>query len=280
MPELPEVETVVRQLRPLVCGKTVRSLRILDELLGKLAVNRVRGAVVAGVERWGKEVVMPLERRTKTDPWLWLAIHLRMTGRLLWRAGARPAADLHRPWLRARLVLDGGNVDFVDPRRFGVIRLVDDPVLLQPPGVDPTGEAFSTGLLRRLLGGSRQELKPWLLRQDRITGLGNIYASEILARARLHPCRLAGSLDQSETRRLHRAVVTILRRAIRHCGTTFSDFQDTSGETGAFQRFLAVYGHEGDPCGRCSTTVERIVQQGRSTYFCPACQPAGSGRSA
>jgi formamidopyrimidine-DNA glycosylase len=275
MPELPEVETVVRHLRPLVAGRAVRSLRILDELLGVMPANRVRGAAVAGVERLGKQVVINLERGTKASPRLWLSVHLRMTGRLLWRAGEGPAAGLDRPWLRARLALVGGNVDFIDPRRFGVIRLVDDPATLDPPGVDPTGEAFTPGVLRRLLGESRQELKPWLLRQDRITGLGNIYASEILARARLNPFREAGTLGPAEIRRLHRAVVAILLRAIRHCGTTFSDFQDSNGEIGAFQRFLAVYGHEGDPCRRCATPVERIVQQGRSTYFCPACQPAG-----
>lgn len=275
MPELPEVETVVRQLRPLVTGRAVCSLRILDDLLGVIPAKRARGAMVSGVQRLGKQVVIGLERETKSRPRLWLAVHLRMTGRLLWRAGERPAEGLDRPWLRARLALVGGNVDFIDPRRFGVVRLVDDPAPLDPPGVDPTGEAFTPAALRQLLGESRQALKPWLLRQDRITGLGNIYASEILARARLNPCREAGTLGPAEIRRLHGAVVTILRRAIRHCGTTFSDFQDSSGEIGAFQRFLAVYGHEGEPCRRCSTPVERMVQQGRSTYFCPACQPAG-----
>jgi len=125
-----------------------------------------------------------------------------------------------------------------------------------------------------MLADSRQEIKPWLLRQDRLTGLGNIYASEILARARLHPARLAGSLGVDEIRRLHRATVTILRRAIRHCGTTISDFQDSAGQSGDFQRFLAVYGHADDPCRRCRTKVKRMVQQGRSTFFCPVCQPA------
>ena len=104
-------------------------------------------------------------------------------------------------------------------------------------------------------------------------------ASEILARSRLHPGRRAGTLDSAEVRRLHRATVTILRRAIDHCGTTFSDFQDANGEMGDFQRFLAVYGHEGEPCRRCRRPVERLVQQGRSTFFCPSCQPAGGERS-
>jgi formamidopyrimidine-DNA glycosylase len=274
MPELPEVETVASQLDPLIAGRAVRSLRILDSLLGTLPVGRVRGSRVARVFRLGKQVVLELERRTRTVPRLWLAVHLRMTGRLLWRPGDNPVGAADRPHLRARLALDGGTVDFVDPRRFGVIHLADDLQLLEPAGTDPTGSSFTRGLLRRLLAGSGQEIKPWLLRQDRITGLGNIYASEILARSRLHPARRAGSLDTAEVRRLHAATVAILKQAIRHCGTTFSDFQDSRGDSGGFQRFLKVYGHEGDPCRRCRAPVKRMVQQGRSTFFCPACQPA------
>ncbi len=274
MPELPEVETVARQLDPLISGRTVRTLRILDSLLGTLPTGRVRGSSVSRVFRLGKQVVLELERRTLCSPRLWLSVHLRMTGRLLWEPGAGRPGPEDQPHLRARLVLEGGVVDFVDPRRFGVIRLAGTQEQLQPAGVDPTGRRFTRGLLRGLLEHSRQEIKPWLLRQDRLTGLGNIYASEILARARIHPARPAGSLDGAELRRLHAATVAILQRAIRHCGTTFSDFQDSRGDTGGFQRFLKVYGHENDPCRRCRTPVKRMVQQGRSTFFCPTCQPA------
>jgi len=279
MPELPEVETVARQLHPLIAGRRVKSLRLHDPLLGPIPTGRVRGSRVAGVARLGKQVVLSLERKTRTSPRLWLAVHLRMTGRLIWRPGGEPAPDpRHR---RASLVLDGGVVDFVDPRRFGVIRLTGKGAEIAPPGVDPMSDGFTPGMLRRLLEGSGQEIKAWLLRQDRITGLGNIYASEILFRSRIHPMRPAGSLDRAEIRRLHGATVTILRRAIRHCGTTFSDFQDAVGESGAFQQYLQVYGHAGEPCRRCGKTVEREVQQGRSTFFCPVCQPAtglGKGR--
>jgi formamidopyrimidine-DNA glycosylase len=197
-----------------------------------------------------------------------------MTGRLLWQPGATAPGPADQPHLRARLLLGGGAVDFVDPRRFGVIRLTGTLDQLQPAGADPTGRSFTRGLLRELLAHGRQEIKPWLLRQDRITGLGNIYASEILARARLHPARPAGSLEVAEVHRLHAATVTIINRAIRHCGTTFSDFQDSRGNSGGFQRFLTVYGHENDPCRRCRAPVQRMVQQGRSTFFCPTCQPA------
>ncbi len=274
MPELPEVETVACQLDPLISGRAVRSLRIHDFLLGAISTGRVRGSRVSRVFRLGKQVVLELDRRTRSCPRLWLSIHLRMTGRLLWQPGAGPPDPAGYPHLRARLILEGGQVDFVDPRRFGVLRLTGELDTLQPTGIDPAAGGFTPGLLRQLLAGSRQEIKPWLLRQDRITGLGNIYASEILAQARLHPSRPAGSLERPEIRRLHAATVNILRRAIRHCGTTFSDFQDSAGESGSFQQFLTVYGHEGDPCRRCRSPVNRIVQQGRSTYFCPVCQPA------
>lgn len=274
MPELPEVETVARQLDSLISGRAVRSLRIIDGLLGEIPAGRVRGSRVRRVFRLGKQVLLELERTTKSAPRLWISVHLRMTGRLLWSPGTGHPAPSEQPHLRARFSLQGGVVDFVDPRRFGVIRLADDLAVFQPPGLDPTAREFTPGRLRRLLTDSRQEIKPWLLRQDRITGLGNIYASEILARARLHPARTAGWLGVDEIRRLHGATVTILRRAIRHCGTTISDFQDSAGESGDFQRFLAVYGHADDPCRRCRTKVKRMVQQGRSTFFCPVCQPA------
>jgi formamidopyrimidine-DNA glycosylase len=275
MPELPEVETVARQLDPLISGRTVRSLRICDRLLGSIAAGRLRGSRVSKVFRLGKQVVLEFERKTRSASRLWVSVHLRMTGRLIWRSCSPRCSPAEVPHLRARLALEGGLVDFIDPRRFGVIQLTADLGRLQPAGADPTGRGFTPALLRSLLAGSRQEIKPWLLRQDRITGLGNIYASEILARSRLHPARPAGSLSGAEVRRLHGSTVTILRRAIRHCGTTFSDFQDTGGESGSFQVFLTVYGHEGDPCRRCRTPVIRVVQQGRSTFFCPVCQPSG-----
>jgi len=174
MPELPEVETVARQLAPQISGRKVRSLRILDPLLGPIPAGRVRASRVEKVFRLGKQVVLALERPVRTNPRVWLSVHLRMTGRLIWRPGVAGTGgeERHR---RAVLVLEGGLVDFVDPRRFGVIRLTDDLGDFQPPGVDPTGGDFTPARLRQLLTGSGQEIKPWLLRQDRITGLAAGY---------------------------------------------------------------------------------------------------------
>jgi formamidopyrimidine-DNA glycosylase len=141
----------------------------------------------------------------------------------------------------------------------------------QPAGAEPLAEDFTARSLADLLAGSRQNIKAWLLRQDRLVGLGNIYASEILHAARISPLRQAGSLDRADVGRLYRAKRRILRHAIEQRGTTFSDFQGTDGRTGGFRRYLAVFARAGAPCRRCKTPIERIVQNGRSTFYCPTC---------
>jgi formamidopyrimidine-DNA glycosylase len=138
--------------------------------------------------------------------------------------------------------------------------------------MDPLSPHLTPASLGRLIGESRQNVKAWLLRQDRLVGLGNIYASEILFVAGISPLREAGSLSPDEHGRLWRATRRVLRRAIRNCGTTFSDFQDAQGLTGSYQHYLKVYGREDEPCPACRTPVVRIVQQQRSTYYCPRCQ--------
>jgi formamidopyrimidine-DNA glycosylase len=193
-----------------------------------------------------------------------------MTGRLVWSDSVKKAEPEH---LRARLLLDGGGgVLFYDVRRFGTIKLHRSLDEARSTGVDPLDRAFSAAGLRRLLGQSQQAIKPWLLRQDRLAGLGNIYASEILFEAGIDPMREAGSLTRDEASRLHRSMRRVLKRAIRHCGTTFSDFQDARGLTGSYQRYLKVYGREGEACSVCGGPLQRVVQQQRSTFFCPRCQ--------
>jgi formamidopyrimidine-DNA glycosylase len=269
MPELPEVETVARQLVPHVVGRTVRRLQILDPRLRNGRTPRVRGREIRDVTRSGKRVLIELSPAPRTAGRLWLAVHLRMTGRLLW-VGERNASTLDH--LRARFRLDRGELLFADTRRFGTFSWYRTRGAAAPGGIDPLSAELTPGVFAALLQGSRQNVKAWLLRQDRLVGLGNIYASEILHAARLSPLREAGSLDRGESRRLHRATRRILERAIRNCGTTFSDFQDARGVEGSYQRFLAVYGREGERCRRCRTAVERVVQQQRSTFFCSGCQ--------
>lgn len=270
MPELPEVETVARQLAPLIEGRRVLSLEILDKAKLPLAnPGAATGRIIGEVRRVGKQVVIELRDPEGADPPLWLCVHLRMTGRLAWVRRMEPALERS---LRARLKLDQGWLIFRDVRRFGTFELLSATEGLDPGGIEPFSAGFTPGALAEKLAGSRQEIKPWLLRQDRLVGLGNIYAAEALFDARIGPLRQAGSITPREIRRLHKSVLKILTLGIECGGTTFSDFQDARGESGAFQKRLTVYGRAGEPCKRCATPIARIVQQGRSTFYCPQCQ--------
>jgi len=269
MPELPEVETVARQLAPCLEGRTVRSLRIIDPKLRAGSRPRVAGRSIVQVRRSGKRVLIAFSRHPQGGGPVWLAVHLRMTGRLLWsvRAGC-----CERKHLRARFRLDRGELCFLDTRRFGTFSWYRTERETVPAGLDPLSRELTPRKLRTLIGSTRQSLKAWLLRQDRLVGLGNIYASEILHAAQLSPFREASSLADDETRRLLRSTRRILRHAIENCGTTFSDFQDARGVEGSYQQFLAVYERAGEECRRCGGSIRRVVQQQRSTYHCPDCQ--------
>jgi formamidopyrimidine-DNA glycosylase len=279
LPELPEVETVARQLQPLLAGRTIRQVQVLDSKIDAAALAPLAGRRIAGARRIGKQVAIEIEAQGRR-PALWLSVHLRMTGRLIWQAakagGQKPRfvhdAPTEEKHLRAVFVTDGGELRFYDLRRFGVIGLYSDPGPLHGSAVDPLGRGFSTAVLAALLSGARGELKPWLLRQDRIGGIGNIYASEILFAAGIHPQRTAGSLSDAETAALRRETVRILKLAVKHCGTTFSDFQDSRGEIGDYARFLKVYNRAGQACPRCGAAILRLVQQQRSTFCCAQCQ--------
>ena len=272
MPELPEVETVARQLAPWATGRSIARLRFHDSRLRVGRTPTVKGRTIRDVRRIGKQVVLELGPAKADNRPLWLAVHLRMTGILLW---SPDGPDATRPYLRATIELKppgSGAVLFVDTRRFGTFRWYRDPSRILGSAVDPLSEELTVARMRKLLQGSRQNLKAWLLRQDRLVGLGNIYAAEILHDCELSPLRHGDSLDANETRRLRTATRKILRRAIRNCGTTFSDFQDARGVEGSYQQFLAVYGREGQPCPRCGEPILRIVQQQRSTFYCAGCQ--------
>ena len=268
MPELPEVETVARQLAPCLVGREIRRLEILDPLLHARRPPRVAGRRIESVRRSGKRVLLRLAAGPGGGGPLYLAVHLRMTGRLLWTDAPR----IRREHLRARFRLDRGQLLFVDTRRFGTFHWYTTEREAAPSGRDPLDAGLTAEELAELLHGSSQNMKSWLLRQDRLVGLGNIYASEILHAARVSPLREARSLTRVEARRVLAATRRILQRAIRNCGTTFSDFQGARGVEGSYQRYLAVYDRAGEPCRRCRTALERIVQQQRSTFYCPGCQ--------
>ncbi len=269
MPELPEVETIVRQLQPGLAGCRIVSVEILDPRLETPAKNKLPGRKILDITRLGKQVCLELSGNDRDEMKLWLLFHLRMTGRLITHSCSLDQNERH---LRARLVLDQGSLLFYDMRSFGCLLVLDSLQEALPKGIDPLSRRFTRRKLRELINGSKQEIKPWLLRQDRLVGLGNIYTSEILFASGIDPRRQAGSLKSDELHRLHSQIRRILLLAIKNCGTTFSDFQDSQGRTGSFQRLLSVYGKTGQPCPNCSGPIQRIVQQQRSTFFCSACQ--------
>jgi len=269
VPELPEVETIARQLAPVLTGRAVRRFALVDPMLRDGPVPRVAGRRIDGVRRSGKRVLLAFGARGGGDGPLWLAVHLRMTGRLLWTDAARFVAPSR---VRARFELDRGRLLFCDTRRLGTFTWYRSEAEAEPEGVDPLSRAAGRARVGAWLAGSREPIKTWLMRQDRLAGIGNIYASEILFAAGVDPRRPGASLEVDEVARLVAATRTILRRAIRCSGTTFSDFQDARGEIGSYGRYLRVYDREDEPCSRCGTPIRRVVQQQRSTYFCPGCQ--------
>ena len=263
MPELPEVETFVRGLAPAV-GRTIVSANVLDARLA-VSAEDLTGAKIAGIRRRGKYIGIDLGDGRS------LVIHLRMSGRL--RLECRECETKY-----ARMILrldDGTSIYFIDPRRLGTVALVEGELKL-PLGVEPLEPAFTTAVLSKLTSQSRAPIKQLLLDQRKVAGIGNIYAAESLWRARIAPRRPANALSKAEVGRLHKAIVGVLGEAIAQLGTTLgtsvSDYRPTATEGGSFQNHLAVYGREGEPCERCGEGIERVIQAGRSTCFCPACQ--------
>jgi len=276
MPELPEVETIRRQLAPHMEGRMLESLEVLDPRWCEPAApdeldDAVRGRRIESMGRRGKYFVVGLEDDVH------LVMHLRMTGNLLLVAATEEEPG--RPHLRARLALDDGqNVLFVDQRRFGTgIVLLGTPALedyfASRLGVEPLSPDFTAEALRELATGRRAPVKAFLLTQERIAGVGNIYADEALFRARIHPLRPVGSLKRPQLAALRDAVVTSLEAGIDARGATIDDFRQADGARGSFQDRFQVHRREGESCPRCGTRIRKMRAAGRGTYFCPKCQP-------
>jgi formamidopyrimidine-DNA glycosylase len=268
MPELPEVETIARELSPLVAGQRIIKIEVRDDKLADCSLCSLEKSRILQTRRIGKQVVIDLATEKDSTSSLYLAIHLRLTGRLLWLE----AHSAEPPYARVIFYLSRGRLAFCDVRRFGTLRIHRSIDTLLPKGVEPLSNGLTALRLEQLLGGTKQEIKPWLLRQDKLVGLGNIYASEVLFTARLSPFRKAGSMSRAEIQRLLKSLRKLLKAAILHCGTTFSDFQSVRGQSGEFANFLNVYRKEDQPCPRCGQPILRTVQQGRSTFYCSACQ--------
>ena len=263
MPELPEVETLVRRLQP-IAGTRIVDAAILDDRLN-VDGHALIGTSIRGVRRRGKYIIIGLHDRGD------LIIHLRMSGRLRLDRG-----DDEIRYTRMILHLDSGeSVYFVNPRRLGTVVLCPNGFDV-PLGIEPTAAEFTTERLRAFAAESRAPIKQLLLDQRRIAGIGNIYAAEALWRSGIDPRRTANTLQPEEIESLHEGITSVLFDAIEQLGTTIgssvSDYRQSADTGGSFQNQLAVYGRQCEPCERCGAIIERIVQAGRSTCFCPACQ--------
>jgi formamidopyrimidine-DNA glycosylase len=272
MPELPEVETIRRQLAPQLEGRTILDAEILDPrwtrpLAPEALEDELRGATVERVGRSGKYLVWTLSDDR------YLLIHLRMTGSLLFDPVADP------PHTRVRLTLDGGHrLVYVDPRRFGTGNLLlgaaaRDAYLSARLGVEPFTPGFTAEHLRDLARGRKAPIKSFLLDQRRIAGVGNIYADEALFRAGIHPLRPAGNLTGPQWARLRDAVEAALAAGIEAKGASIDDFRHLDGARGSFQDRFLIHRREGEPCPNCGGEVRKIVVGGRGTYVCERCQP-------
>ncbi len=273
MPELPEVETIVRGLARDVRGLRIEAVTVLrPDLIEGEAGEFERGAArarIGTVERRAKNIVFHLEENAPDDR---LIVNLGMTGRLL----VMDPASEEPAHLGVRFQLEGGRVLlYQDVRRFGRLQLLSSEAWearSSALGYEPLDAAFTPTALYELARSSRVAIKSWLMDQRRVVGVGNIYASEALFRARISPRKAARRLTRAEATRLHQAIVEVLTEAIEFRGTTLLDYRDSAGEKGDFSRRLRVYGREGEPCVVCGSPIVRIVQGGRSTFYCRVCQ--------
>jgi formamidopyrimidine-DNA glycosylase len=266
MPELPEVETVVRAARPRLSGRTIVAFRALwarQAVPSPAAVRKgIVGRTIRDVARRGKFIVLNL------DDGAALLIHLRMSGRLEYAPfEAGPPAHIRAEFDFA----DGGGLRFCDARKFGRIVFTRDlAAATRGLGVEPLSGEFTPQRLVALLAARRGRIKSVLLDQSVIAGLGNIYADESLFHARIHPLTAAVRVAPRQVRALHAAILNVLTEAVRRNGTSF----DWAYPDGQMQHALAAYGREGEACRRCQSGIKRIVVAQRSTHFCPKCQAA------
>jgi formamidopyrimidine-DNA glycosylase len=273
MPELPEVETVARDLRPDLYLRRITGVHVLwprtvaaPDL--PMFENMLPGQRIIAVGRRGKYVVLNLESGDA------LLVHLRMTGHLhVEPDGTEPPEGKHvRVWFDLD---DGYRLVFVDPRKFGRMWLAPDVAdVTAKLGPEPLDADFTADVLATRLAGRRVAIKPLLLDQTVVAGLGNIYADESLFLARLHPLRRSDSLTTEEIVRLHAAIVRVLTEAVSQRGTTLRDYRTPYGDKGNYGEVRRAYGRTDQPCPNCGTPIRRIVIGQRSAHFCPHCQPA------
>jgi formamidopyrimidine-DNA glycosylase len=278
MPELPEVEAVVRTLRPLIQDQPIRCVHVFHPIAVKpqpptLLAEFAAARRIRSVERKGKYVLLVLDRGL-------LTLHFRLDGQLLWFSNAaellgranRPESGVH---VDVAFELTKGVLGFADRRHFGRVHAwnsAEDSPGLASLGVDAMSKEFTSARLRELLAASSQPLKDFLLNQTRIAGLGNIYSCESLWHTRLDPRRKAHTVNSTDAHRLHKAIVSVLKRALECCLHPPPNFRDSEWWFQGLEKILRAYDREGKPCRRCGAAIQRIEQGGRSTYWCRRCQ--------
>ncbi|MGH2916629.1 MAG: bifunctional DNA-formamidopyrimidine glycosylase/DNA-(apurinic or apyrimidinic site) lyase [Solirubrobacteraceae bacterium] len=277
MPELPEVETIRRQLAPALEGRRIEHVEILDPRFtrpappGEVAAG-LDGRVIERLARAGKYLIWQLSGER------FLLVHLRMTGALLLNPASEP------PHTRMRVALEGGQrLIYNDPRRFGTGHLLEGEAAMSAYlgarlGIEPLTPEFTAAHLRSLARGRRAPIKSFILDQRRIAGVGNIYADEALHRARIHPLRPAGALTRAQSEALREAIEHALASGIDAKGATIDDFRHIDGASGSFQDRFQVHQREGFPCPVCGTEIRKLFVGGRGTYVCERCQPRPRAR--
>ncbi len=276
MPELPEVETVKRELEPHVIGRTITGLTFEWEgIVKKIPVAEfkagVTGQTIISLSRRGKYLFFRLTSGR------YLVVHLKMTGSLL----VQPSGTEFPRFTRAVLHLDNGtDIVFRDPRKFGVLRLVDKPEdIVGKLGPEPLDDDFTVEVLKERFANRKLAMKALLCNQEVIAGIGSMYADEVMFDTQIHPVRLPESLTEKEKKALHEAIRRILDAAVKNRGASVQNYYRPDGSTGTahFEFNVAHRFHE--PCKVCGTPIERIVVGGRGTYFCPKCQKEKKQRS-
>ncbi len=267
MPELPEVETIRRQLERAFCGDRIlhvelKTPQLLQNSTPESLRRALEGRQVQAIGRRGKFLEFCCQG-------VFLVFHLGMSGiflQCLSRSRFPQHIHLTIQWASGR------GLYYQDVRRFGKIWLYRQPPHFPALGEEPLDKKFTLSKLKKLLNLSRSNIKRFLMDQTRLAGIGNIYANEILFEARISPFRRTCTLQEEEIRRLHRAICQVLTLAIQRFGTTYSAYRTVSGESGQNQHFLRVYQRAGQPCRRCGAPIERIRIDNRSTFFCTKCQ--------
>lgn len=270
MPELPEVETVVRGLREPLVGRRIDSVwyereKVIQLPSAELFSARIKGQTVKAINRRAKYILCELDHDI-------LAVHLKMTGRLFVAAPEnQPPEDR---WIRLRLGLDNGEeLCFSDARRFGRVYLAGTVAEITPTlGPEPLEDAFTPSLLKQQLQGRSKQIKALLLDQSFVAGVGNIYADEALHRAGIHPQRASDSLKTNEIKRLHGTIRAVLNEGIEHQGASVNWYRKPDGTKGESQDHFYVYDREGEPCLTCGTPIIKIRVAQRGTHYCPQCQ--------